>query len=290
MGKVAGAATKSFLPEETFVAFVGAELLYCNYASGEWAWGSAVSPLGSAPLAVPEHAAIVKLDREKHNCEHSHAFVLGGLSPQGAVLNWAFGLEFKQEGSVDGGAEMKLGAGYSDESFVLPTPRMMHQACIVGGANGNQLLLVIGGKEGAAASNCQYSASVLAFDLKLVFEPWLKGTSTEVDAAHRWRAVASMNSARANFATTVVDNMVYAYGGIQGRGEGESAHVPVLATIVAERYDPGQDAWEEIAVNGAPPLAAFGWTSLAAGSGQILVLGGTDGDVIQQDVWTIDFK
>ena len=143
------------------------------------------------------------------------------------------------------------------------------------------MLLVIGGKEGTHQSDCQYSASVLGFDLKLVFEPWLKASSADAADAHCWRSLAPMKSARANFACIVVDNLVYAFGGIQGRGTGESAHVPALATIVSERYDPQQDAWEEFEVKGASPLAAFGWTTLAPESGQLLILGGTDGDVLQ---------
>jgi len=33
-----------------------------------------------------------------------------------------------------------------------------------------------------------------------------------------------MNSARANFAHLVLDNMVYAFGGISGKGTGDAKH------------------------------------------------------------------
>ena len=59
---------------------------------------------------------------------------------------------------------------------------------------------------------------------------------------------------------------------------------------MAEKYDLKQNKWEEYEIKGAFPLAAFGWTALAPESGQILILGGTDGDLIQEDAWIVDFK
>jgi hypothetical protein len=53
-----------------------------------------------------------------------------------------------------------------------------------------------------------------------------------------------MNSKRANFAHLVLDNFVYVFGGIAGKGEGERAHCPTLASILAEKYDPKIDKWE----------------------------------------------
>jgi hypothetical protein len=69
-----------------------------------------------------------------------------------------------------------------------------------------------------------------------------------------------MNSARANFAHLVLDNMVYAFGGISGKGTGEAKHHPSVASTIAEKYDPVADAWSAIEVSGALPLAAFGWS------------------------------
>lgn len=69
-----------------------------------------------------------------------------------------------------------------------------------------------------------------------------------------------MNSARANFAHLVLDNIVYAFGGISGKGTGDAKHQPTISSIIAEKYDPAADAWAAIEVAGALPLAAFGWT------------------------------
>ena len=82
------------LPSDTFFTFIGQEFLYLDYNKDEWAWGSVASAAGSDPLSIPENASVVR-PHAKHNCEHSHAFILGGVTPQGALLNWAFGLEFQ---------------------------------------------------------------------------------------------------------------------------------------------------------------------------------------------------
>ena len=60
----------------------------------------------------------------------------------------------------------------------------------------------------------------------------------------------------------MVDNTVYAFGGISGRGAGAENHIPMISNIIAEKYDVNSDAWEEIAIEGAIPVAAFGWTQL----------------------------
>ena len=140
----------------------------------------------------------------------------------------------------------------------------------------------MGGKEGNLTSNCVYSDTVIGFDMKCIFEPWLKTADQDgPEGSFNWKSKASMNSPRANFASMVLDNFVYVFGGIQGRGEGEQAHVPNLATILAEKYDPATNQWEELEIEGGNPIAAFGWTPLAADTGELLILGGTDGDVLQ---------
>jgi len=97
-----------------------------------------------------------------------------------------------------------------------------------------------------------------------------------------------MNCARANFAHVVLDNCVYAFGGISGRGSGQAEHHPTLSSSIAEKYDPAADRWEAIEVQGALPLAAFGWTCLD--SNELLIFGGSDGDMLSENTWIIDFK
>lgn len=157
----------------------------------------------------------------------------------------------------------------------------MHQTCIIKNSNGEPRLLVFGGKEGAHISNeAKFTNSTLGIDLKSAFATGSGSTG--------WQTLASMNSARANFAHVVLDNLVYVFGGISGRGTGQAAHQPVLASVIAEKYDPAADKWEAIEVQGALPLAAFGWTSLD--SGELLIFGGSDGDMLSENTWMIDFK
>jgi hypothetical protein len=51
---------------------------------------------------------------------------------------------------------------------------MMHQACLVSDGNDGTMLMVIGGKEGTLTSSSNYSDTVMSFDMKCIFEPWLK--------------------------------------------------------------------------------------------------------------------
>ena len=52
-----------------------------------------------------------------------------------------------------------------------------------------------------------------------------------------------------------------------------------MASPICEKYDPIADTWETVEIEGATPLAAFGWTPLKTSS-QLLVVGGTDGDLL----------
>ena len=74
-------------------------------------------------------------------------------------------------------------------------------------------MLVFGGKEGAHISeDCKFSASTIGIDLKSAYATGSGSTG--------WKTLAPMNTARANFAHIVLDNIVYAFGGISGRGTG----------------------------------------------------------------------
>lgn len=71
-----------------------------------------------------------------------------------------------------------------------------------------------------------------------------------------------MKNARSNFAMINLHNYLYVYGGIQGAGEGDEIHHPVLVSDVVEKYTIASDSWETIAINTAPKLAAFSWCQL----------------------------
>jgi len=52
-------------------------------------------------------------------CDHSKAFILGGVDQSGNLLNWAMGIDFKS--CEDAGLKhMKLVMSYSDAGFLLP--------------------------------------------------------------------------------------------------------------------------------------------------------------------------
>ena len=53
-----------------------------------------------------------------------------------------------------------------------------------------------------------------------------------------------------------------------------------MVTNLADKYDPAQDKWETIEIEGATPVACFGFTPLAPNTGELLILGGTDGDML----------
>ena len=100
-----------------------------------------------------------------------------------------------------------------------------------------------------------------------------------------------MNNQRANFGLCQLDNFVYVFGGIQSKGKGKRSHVPNIVDVLAEKYDAANDKWEKIEIKGAPPLAAFSWTTLGPKNpGKIMILGGSDGDLLQDSIYIIDFK
>lgn len=100
-----------------------------------------------------------------------------------------------------------------------------------------------------------------------------------------------MLNRRANFSHLVLDNFVYIFGGISGNVDAKnSTHCPKMPTINAERYDPATDNWENFEIPDIPSLGAFAWTTLGKDSSKMVILGGTDGDLIQESMWVVDFK
>lgn len=80
--------------------------------------------------------------------------------------------------------------------------------------------------------------------------------------------------------------MVYVYGGIKANGEGDKEHHPIIADPLIEFYDPIENKWSEIIIPNAPPLAAFGYTTLL---GKMIILGGTDGEIMTESTVEINF-
>ena len=95
-----------------------------------------------------------------------------------------------------------------------------------------------------------------------------------------------MKHPRSNFAAIAIGGAAYVFGGISGPDE-IVAHSPVLVADVVEIYKGRENVWEVFEIPNAPKLAAFSWT--AAVEGEIFVLGGTDGNILQTELHLIDF-
>ena len=145
-------------------------------------------------------------------------------------------------------------------------------------------------------SSCAFTNSVLGFNMKFILQPELRiKYDPEGKQDKSWISLQSMKCERANFALTAIDNLVYVFGGISSRGEGKNQHRPFIANTVCEKYDPKLDKWETHEIKAAPPLAAFSWTLIPpfdknGDSSKMLIMGGTDGDLIQEDQYLVDFK
>ena len=66
--------------------------------------------------------------------------------------------------------------------------------------------MVIGGKVGTNFGSCNFSDTVIGYNMQSIFEPW-----TKVVENSGWSTKAKMNSPRANFAHLVLDNFVYVF-------------------------------------------------------------------------------
>jgi N-acetylneuraminic acid mutarotase len=73
------------------------------------------------------------------------------------------------------------------------------------------------------------------------------------------------------------------FGGIQSNND----HKPKLVDIECERYNHLKNEWEEIKINNAPKMAAFGWAMIKPN--QMVILGGTNGSIISSEMFFIDF-
>ena len=250
---------KRFKPKDCFAMFLGTDFLYLDFTNDTWSMGDVVSEQGdlNPVFLIPENTAIVRLDDKEPSCKHTNFIVIGGCLQSGNLVNWHFGVQVVSQND-----RMALDVGYSMQTLNLPTARMMHQACLVKNSNNEWRMLVIGGKFGQHQASAIYTNSVLALDMKYVLSPWL----AEKQGAQmpNWTSCAYMASARANFAHTVIGNLVYVYGGIADKGKGDEAHFPTLASPVIERYDPREDKWTTVEIDGAPQLAAFAWTDMGA--------------------------
>jgi N-acetylneuraminic acid mutarotase len=71
------------------------------------------------------------------------------------------------------------------------------------------------------------------------------------------------------------------FGGIREKGQGEESHFPLLASPLAEVYDPKKNVWEDVTIDGAISLSAFGYTPISEAGDRIIIVGGSDGGLLQ---------
>ena len=96
-----------------------------------------------------------------------------------------------------------------------------------------------------------------------------------------------MNSPRSNFSITVLNNVVYVFGGFSGSSKVGDPWRPTMATTL-ERLNPSSsDTWLEISIQNIPQLASFSWAS--TDDGRLFILGGSDGNLLNGDVFEINF-
>ena len=96
-----------------------------------------------------------------------------------------------------------------------------------------------------------------------------------------------MNSPRSNFSITVLNNLVYVFGGFSGSSKVGDPWRPTMGTTL-ERLNPSSsDTWLEISIQNIPQLASFSWAS--TDDGRLFILGGSDGNLLNGDVFEINF-
>ena len=260
---------KQVEPKETAVVFTNSsDFIYFDFKTDSWAFGDVYAPGGALLEYFPENCSVVKTTSE---CQHSRMIVTGGLLNQGFILNWCFGLAFKE----DEEGNLALEMSYSDSNMLMPEPRMMHESVILKNGKGESMLVVIGGKTGPTPATSNYSNSVIGMPLKEFNEA--------VSETCKWQILEPMICARANFGWQVINNQVFVFGGISSK----QGHLPQLANPLCEKYDPITNTWQAVEIEGASPLAAFGWT---VHEEKLLIVGGTDGEMLQENCWSIDFK
>ena len=57
-----------------------------------------------------------------------------------------------------------------------------------------------------------------------------------------------------------------------------------------EKYTIPADSWETITINTAPRLAAFSWCQMGPDSAQIAIVGGTNGEIMSDEMVIVDLQ
>ncbi|CDW74292.1 UNKNOWN [Stylonychia lemnae] len=176
----------------------------------------------------------------------------------------------------------------------LPIPVYLHQAAVVRGKGDNKntlTILVIGGKDSIQSLESLDSVYALKFKFQedeFIREEEIKEAEEFVENQN-WIKLASMQNKRHSFGCSVVgeeERYVYVYGGITGQLK--DSHKPILAGISVERFDIYDNKWTTIQISNIPRLASFGF-DVDINSGQMYIVGGSNGECTTTQTWKIDF-
>ena len=239
-------------------------------------------------FSFPDNCGAVFLDN-KLNYKGVVPLVITGGNKHGKISSKAFGISFEytfKNGLKD------IVASQQVQLPQLPLPLYLHQSAAVM-IDQKVHIIVMGGKESVQSNrslNTVYKLRIHEFisqrdDIGAAsFERMLQEQNEQKNKVQLWQQCSSMSSGRSMFACTVIDyKFVYVYGGIQEESQGYN----LLANNVVERYDVIADAWTVIQVQNAPNLSGFGWCN-GTEQGEIFVLGGSDGYVLQGSLWKIN--
>ena len=132
-----------------------------------------------------------------------------------------------------------------------------------------------------------FTKSVIGFDLWFELDPSLRKKQPDYEQKNKkWIDCEDLICSRANFGLIVLDNLVYAFGGISKavlpeKNKKCEPYLPVMSDPVLECYNPKVNKWTEIKINNMPSIGAFSWCSISKTNPEkILIIGGTDGEVL----------
>mmetsp|Transcript_17851 Transcript_17851/g.30293 ORF Transcript_17851/g.30293 Transcript_17851/m.30293 type:complete len:381 (-) Transcript_17851:148-1290(-) len=280
-------------PKNTLTIFNAEDYIQFDFESQSWKVGEVHTYLGNPIFYMFQNSSIAQLS-EYESRDNSNFIVSGGVSTITFQLQkQVYGVEFMSEME-------RINLSYENDEMSLDIGRAMHESCIVNTPEGKRLLL-IGGKIGNSISTCQCTDSVIGFDLKYILQPGLRERAKtdkqfrqKFDKAGQyrkleWKNLAPMKSARSNFAHSIFKDKVFVYGGIKGSSKGDQSHYPDMSSPLCEVYDAVKNEWTEVVLDGARPLAFFGYSKLTPVGDKIILVGGSDGDLMEQSTFVINF-
>lgn len=257
--------------KNNYVVFLGTDFVYTDSAS--WQFGQLAEP-----TFIPQNCSLVQVDLTKIQNNQMQLIFSGGFH-NGAAQSQAGSLIFTRNEA--GG----MVAGSNSILTPLRFQRFSHQSQIIK-KNNAWHLVVIGGKH----SKTGWLKLVDSLDLTYFLFPNkipqdLKDSF--LPETVQWESCSPMKSERSNFASIVVNNLIYVFGGISGKQAQPKTPSPQISLPLIEQYDPSSDKWTEIKIQNTPSIAAFAWTQIE--EGKIVTVGGTDGNLLTNDTWSIDF-